>query len=243
MGRPIVSPSIRRRSFFSFMICRTFLGLVIRNVAKAGKPCLHLGLLPIRDTDSRFRGVLRAENVYKVSIGLKGAGDQMRHSRIVVMFAALFAVRELGFDLTASMFALSLTSAAFLLESLGDFESVAASLAGKGKQAKAPAQIVGKSGVKHEFSLAEFSKSGGDPEVVVDAELSVKDVDEMRVLKFYVKVFDVSPKKSILCVCPRLTERASSLAKEYGITVLESDVPRKLVQMAANEIIGTPGGK
>jgi hypothetical protein len=164
----------------------------------------------------------------------------MRYIRMLVPVAAFLALHALGVDLSASVFTLSLVSSAILLESHGDFESVASSLAGSGKQAKAPAQMVGKSGVKHEFSLAVFS-SPGSPEVVVDAELSVKDVDEMKVLKFYVKVFDVSPKKSILCVCPRLTERARSLAKEYGITVLESDVPRKLVQMAANEISGTSG--
>ena len=160
---------------------------------------------------------------------------------MLIPVAAFLALHLLGVDLSASVFTLSLVSSAILLESHGDFESVASSLAGGGKQAKAPAQMVGKSGVKHEFSLAVFSSPGGSPEVVVDAELSVKDVDEMKVLKFYVKVFDVSPKKSILCVCPRLTDRARSLAKEYGITVLESDVPRKLVQMAANEISGTSG--
>jgi len=143
-----------------------------------------------------------------------------------------------------SILGLSLLFPALVLESKGDFESIAGSLAKKGVRAQAPAAIVGKSGVKHEFAFAVVPESG-NPKVVVDTELSVKDVDEMKVLKFYVKVFDVSPEKAVLCVTPRLGERASTLAKEYGIVVLENDTPRKLIPMAAqvvNGVLGTGRG-
>lgn len=104
-----------------------------------------------------------------------------------------------------------------------------------GRKAASPALLTGKSGVAHEFALAVLS---GDQKtkVVVDTELSVKEVNEMKVLAFFVKVFDVSPEHAILCVSPRLGERASALAKEYRITVLENDTPRKLVGMAAEAV-------
>ena len=100
---------------------------------------------------------------------------------------------------------------------------------------------MGKSGVKHEFAFALVPDSG-KTKIVVDTELSVKEVDEMKVLKFYVKVFDVNPEKAVLCVSPKLGARAATLAKEYGITVLEDDVPKRLIPMAekiVNEFVGS----
>ncbi len=135
---------------------------------------------------------------------------------------------------------LSLLPSVVTLQSTNDFESLAESLSRKGTRARAPATIVGKSGVKHEFALAVEADSGG-AQVVVDAELSVKDVDEMKVLKFYVKVFDVSPKKAILCVTPRLSDRAATLAREYGIEVLEDEAPRSLVGLAGKALGETLG--
>jgi hypothetical protein len=142
----------------------------------------------------------------------------------------------------AFLFSLPVASIALVVEK-GDFESIASELNRKGIKASAPAAILGKSGVKHEFAFALVPDSG-KARIVVDTELSVKEVDEMKVLKFYVKVFDVSPDKAVLCVSPKLGPRAAALAREYGITVLESDVPRKLIPMAekvVNEFVG-PGG-
>jgi hypothetical protein len=139
------------------------------------------------------------------------------------------------------LLALPVASIALVVEK-GDFESIASELNLKGVKASAPAAILGKSGVKHEFAFALMPEPG-KARIVVDTELSVKEVDEMKVLKFYVKVFDVGPDKAVLCVSPRLGARAATLAKEYGITVLENDVPRKLIPMAekvVNEFVG-PG--
>ena len=117
-------------------------------------------------------------------------------------------------------------------QSISDFESLASDLTKRGKNAKAPAVIVGKSGVKHEFAFA-LDPDAVRPEVVIDTELSVKEVDEVKVLKFYVKVYDVGPKKSVLCVTPKLTEAAASLAKGYEISVVQDETPRNLIQKAA----------
>ena len=124
------------------------------------------------------------------------------------------------------------------LEPKSDFETMAAELNKKGLKAHAPASIVGKSGVKHEFAFA-LVPDGARAKIVVDTELSVKDVDEMKVLKFYVKVYDVGPDKALLCVSPRLAERAATLAKEYGISVLEDEVPKRLVPLAEKFVTET----
>ncbi len=108
------------------------------------------------------------------------------------------------------------------------FERVASGLSQRGIRAQSPASIVGKSGVKHEFALAVL-QDAGKTKLVVDTELSVEPVKEMRVLKFYVKVYDVGPEKAVLCVSPNLEPRAADLAKDYGITVLEDDIPKRLV--------------
>ena len=146
--------------------------------------------------------------------------------QLALLFLGLSSVVPLGGVLLAP---------AVLMASVTDFESLADSLGKKGVDARAPALITGKSGVKHEFDLA-VRKGAAAVRVVVDSELSVREVDEMKVLKFYVKVFDVGPERAILCVSPRLSKRAAALAKEYGIEVLEDDVPKKLVGMAAGAI-------
>jgi hypothetical protein len=144
-------------------------------------------------------------------------------------------LRVLGVTSSPPVFAFSLLASALILESRRDFDSVASELGKKGVRAQAPAVLMGKSGVKHEFAFAVLEEEG-KARVVVDTELSVREVDEMKVLKFYVKVFDISPAKAILCVCPGLGQRAKSLAKEYGITVLEDEVPRNLIPKASEAV-------
>jgi hypothetical protein len=112
-----------------------------------------------------------------------------------------------------------------------DFGSLARTLSVGGTSAMAPARIKGKSGVKHEFTFALLAEPG-KARVVLDTELSTKEVDEIKVLKFYVKVFDVGPEKGVLCVSPRLAERAAALAKEYDIVVFENESFNNLVSMA-----------
>lgn len=153
--------------------------------------------------------------------------------RALLLIAAFeVSLRILGVNSTASIFAFSLVASGIMLESRRDFEAVAADLSKRGVKAQAPAALVGKSGVKHEFAFAVL-EDGGKPRVVVDTELSVREVDEMKVLKFYVKVFDISPDNAILCVCPGLGQRAKALANEYKITVIEDEVPRNLIPKAA----------
>jgi hypothetical protein len=159
----------------------------------------------------------------------------MRVRPILFIVSIGLGFLALGIHAFHSTSTFSLASSVFLLESMSGFEAMAAGLSKRGTKACAPATIVGKSGVKHEFAFALMPDSG-KARVVLDTELSVKDVDEMKVLKFYVKVFDVDTEKAILCVSPRLNERATALAKEYGIAVLEDEVPKKLLTMAEKAV-------
>ena len=159
----------------------------------------------------------------------------MRFAPIIVGAALELAFFLFWAHTAVSLISFALFSPAILLESRSDFDSMADDLNKKGVRAQAPAAIVGKSGVKHDFAFA-LLPDGGKPKLVVDTELSVKEVDEMKVLKFYVKVFDVNPEKAVLCVSPRLSGRAATLAKEYGIVVIEDEVPRKLIPMASKYV-------
>jgi len=165
---------------------------------------------------------------------------QWRILAVAVLQGALFLSRA---AFPAFLLTFPIATLPLVLETKGDFETIATELNKKGVKAHAPAAIIGKSGVKHEFAFALMPDTG-KARIVVDTELSVKEVDEMKVLKFYVKVFDVSPEKAVLCVSPKLGARAATLAKEYGITVLEDDVPRRLIPMAekvVNEFVGSGG--
>ena len=167
----------------------------------------------------------------------------MRLRRILAAVAAQAILFILGVSSPAFLFALPVASLALVVKPRGDFETMASEMNQRGIKAHAPAAIVGKSGVKHEFAFALVPDSG-KAKIVVDTELSVKEVDEMKVLKFYVKVFDVAPEKAVLCVSPKLGARAATLAGEYGITVVEDEVPRKLIPKAekvVTDFLGSGG--
>lgn len=103
------------------------------------------------------------------------------------------------------------------------------------KHAKVDAEVLGASGVKHNFKLAVFGEDGV-VEVVADTALSVADVDEVKVLGFFAKVYDVKPKAAVLCVSPRLSPGAAGLARQYGFSILESEKPHELVPMLEKKI-------
>jgi len=166
---------------------------------------------------------------------------QLRLWVAVAAVSLLSALVSAIFGIRAAMLMLPFYSSAVLLVSEQDFESVAKRLSGSGVTAASPATITGKSGIRHEFSLVVGESA--KPRVVVDEALSVSEVNELKVLAFYVKVFDVGPEKAILCVSPRLDQRARNLAKEYKITVLENEQPRKLIPMAGDAIKGILAGK
>lgn len=116
-----------------------------------------------------------------------------------------------------------------------NFESLAKRYIDAGHLASTSSSVLGASGVKHRFA---FTVSGEDGvmQVVADTALSVTDVDEVKVLSFFAKVYDVKPKAAVLCVSPRLNPRAAELARQYGLSVLEHEKPRELIPMLAKTI-------
>jgi hypothetical protein len=136
----------------------------------------------------------------------------------------------------------SLLSSAIGLGTHLNFESLASKYVESGLVAGTSTKLAGASGVKHTF---EFTVSGDDGQalVVADTATSVTDIDEVKVLGFYAKVYDVRPKAAVLCVSPKLTEGASALAKQYGLFVVESEKPRQLIQLLSETVDKVIGAK
>ncbi len=133
-------------------------------------------------------------------------------------------------ELHASVLFAPALSSIFFLGSQVDFEPLAKVCAAAGRKAGTSVEVVGRSGIKHSFSMAVMSKDGS-PELVADAAVADSEVGEVKVLGFYVKVYDVKPKMGVLCVSPKLTAGAADLAAKYGLTVLESERPTDLPAM------------
>jgi hypothetical protein len=92
-----------------------------------------------------------------------------------------------------------------------------------------PAQIVGKSGVQHQFSFA--STEGKNPSFVGDVIIGPGEKDETKVLSLFIKVYDIGAKRAILCVTPKLTNEAAKLARLYNILTVESPDAKLLPKM------------
>jgi hypothetical protein len=156
------------------------------------------------------------------------------HWYIIAALASLtVGLQALGFP--HCIIYVSLLSSAIGLGTHVNFESLAKKYISEGRLAGTSTKVLGRSGVKHSFA---FSVSGedGEVQVVADTALSVSEVDEVKVLGFYAKVYDVKPKAAILCVSPKLSPGASELAKQYGLHVIEQERPRELIPMLATTI-------
>lgn len=116
-----------------------------------------------------------------------------------------------------------------------DLEGLANRLSSSGFNAAAPAMLVGRSGAKHNFALAVLSTQG-KIKIIVEVALSMKEVEELQVLSFQAKVFDLNPEHALLCVSPKLGQAGKFIASEYNISVIESEVPRQLVSMVAEYV-------
>jgi hypothetical protein len=79
-----------------------------------------------------------------------------------------------------------------------------------------PPTITGASGVVHRFA---FLASRGSLKIGFDV---YDEIDEIRVIQSYLKKLDTGA--SVALVCQRVhSERASKLAAEYGMAILEPD--------------------
>lgn len=126
-------------------------------------------------------------------------------------------------------------SSAIGLRTRFDFESLAKKYIDAGYLAGTTSRVLGASGVKHSFKLWVFEEDG-ERRVVADTALSETEVDDVKVLAFYAKVYDVKPKAAVFGVSPRLSPRAAELARQYELVVCESEKPRELIPMMEKEI-------
>jgi hypothetical protein len=93
----------------------------------------------------------------------------------------------------------------------------------EGWKVKSPAIIKGKSGAEYSFDIAAFKGSKKDKLIVIDVAVSLdKIVAEQPVVALFAKIFDVSPKKSVLVTVPKLNENGKKMAELYNIKIIEA---------------------
>jgi Zn finger protein HypA/HybF involved in hydrogenase expression len=93
----------------------------------------------------------------------------------------------------------------------------------KGWKVKSPASIKGKSGAEYSFDIAAFKGSKKDKTIVIDVAVSSEEiVAEQPVVALFAKIFDVSPKKSVLVTVPKLSKDGKKMAELYNIQIIEA---------------------
>jgi hypothetical protein len=93
----------------------------------------------------------------------------------------------------------------------------------KGWKVESPAIIKGKSGAEYSFDIAAFKGSKKDKPIVIDVRVSSEEiVAEQPVVALFAKIFDVSPKKSVLVTVPKLSKNGKKMAKLYNIQIIEA---------------------
>ncbi|MGC8936637.1 MAG: hypothetical protein ACP5KV_04650 [Candidatus Methanomethylicaceae archaeon] len=79
--------------------------------------------------------------------------------------------------------------------------------------------VKGKSGVVHVFNAV--ANDGDGTIFAVDVAHSNGPVDEIQLLRFYVKCIDTDPEKRILLCIPGANDAARRLAPVFGVTLVE----------------------
>jgi predicted transcriptional regulator/DNA-directed RNA polymerase subunit RPC12/RpoP len=101
--------------------------------------------------------------------------------------------------------------------------------------------LIGKSGVKQEFSLVisnshpvGMSQSG--PLVVVDLLSNTRPITQTQLLSFFGKTLDIGVKNKILVAVPKLEIDAKRFADSYGIVTMEAATSDLALEMLYNKI-------
>ena len=92
----------------------------------------------------------------------------------------------------------------------------------RGYQTVSPGTLIGESEVRHSFDIVAYSIDSEEGVIVIDFVISDIPAGEDKVIAMFAKVFDTTPRKSILIAFPGLTEKAWKLAEQYKIAVVES---------------------
>jgi len=94
----------------------------------------------------------------------------------------------------------------------------------KGWKVESPVSIKGKSGAEYSFDIAAFKGSKKDKTIVIDVAVSSEEtVAEQPVVALFAKIFDVSPKKSVLITIPKLSKNGKKMAALYNIQIIEAE--------------------
>ena len=101
-----------------------------------------------------------------------------------------------------------------------------------GWKVESPASIKGKSGAEYSFDIAAFRGSKKDKTIVIDVAVSSKEeVAEQPVVALFAKIFDVSPKKSVLVTIPKLNKNGKKMAELYNIQIIEAKNQTQAIDM------------
>ncbi|MEM4312419.1 MAG: hypothetical protein QXX95_08530 [Nitrososphaerales archaeon] len=95
-------------------------------------------------------------------------------------------------------------------------ETIKSELKEKGFNFEFNKSLKGKSNIEHKFDLVI-----SDGSIVFDFISSQVPLDDIAVIRFFAKVFDVNAKKGVLVVKPRLRDSGKKLAKLYKIKTVE----------------------
>jgi len=91
-----------------------------------------------------------------------------------------------------------------------------------GWKVKSSTKINGKSGAEHVFDIIAFKKSKSKEMIVIDIATSEEMVAEQPVVALFAKIFDVSPKRSLLIAIPKINDNGKKMAKLYKIQIIEA---------------------
>ncbi|MEM3632429.1 MAG: hypothetical protein QXY52_06280, partial [Conexivisphaerales archaeon] len=121
------------------------------------------------------------------------------------------------------------------------FEAAVNALKSLGLNIEYPATLTGRSGVRHEFSLALRNELQS---TAVDILVQTKAISKNLLLEFIAKSDDVKPTRKILVCVPKLEDEAKKLAYANKIDVVESyslqDAAVKLFYMLSQQVTAEP---
>lgn len=112
----------------------------------------------------------------------------------------------------------------------------------KGYMAKGRARVRGASGEEHVIDIfASRYDKGHEDRIIIAIKEAEDEVGMDEVLKFYLKGYDVGAKGLVFIACPRLSEKARSMADLCRITTVEGEDLEKATNRAMALLSGILG--
>lgn len=105
-------------------------------------------------------------------------------------------------------------------------ENIRKSLEELGYQAESPGVLMGKTGIKHQFDIVCHDENAT---TAIDVVYSDTIVNESHIMKQFAHVFDCNVNQSIFIAIPGVTEAALKLAAQYGISIIQGNDARQVI--------------